>query len=164
MAATLERQTFACIKSCLKMSKLQDASSCIEIAWWHYRGPSQESWQSKHKNDMHVQVLGQFLWKAVLKKKAWCNKAGQKNIVVSYNPTDPCPKPPTQKFFWEFWSKTAAIVTEIWSGGQNKKKCNLTLAMSPTCHCNNTLLLCWHDYRQTTDRLQTDYRQTESDA
>ncbi len=26
-------------------------------------------------------------------------KAGQKNIVVSYNPTDPCQKPPTQKIF-----------------------------------------------------------------
>ena len=30
------------------------------------------------------------------------SKAGQKNIVVSYNPTDPCPKSPTQKNFWDF--------------------------------------------------------------
>ncbi len=25
-----------------------------------------------------------------------------------------------------------------------KEKCNLTLAMSPTCHCNNALLICRH--------------------
>ncbi len=28
----------------------------------------------------------------------------------------------------------------------NKKKCNLTLAMSPTCHSNNTLLICWYEF------------------
>ncbi len=26
----------------------------------------------------------------------------------------------------------------------SKEKCNLTLAMSPTCHSNNTLFICWH--------------------
>ena len=26
------------------------------------------------------------------------------------------------------------------------KKCNLTLAMSPTFHSNNTLLICWHEF------------------
>ncbi len=37
---------------------------------------------------------------------------------------------------------------EKWSGEldlcneENNKKCNLTLAMSPTCHCNNALLIC----------------------
>ncbi len=25
------------------------------------------------------------------------------------------------------------------------KKCNLTLAMSPTCHSNNTIIVCWHE-------------------
>ena len=34
-------------------------------------------------------------------------KAGLSNIVVSYNPTDPCPKPPTQKIFWDFLGKIA---------------------------------------------------------
>ncbi len=29
---------------------------------------------------------------------------------------------------------------------QNLKKCNLTLAMSPTCHNNNTSFICWHDF------------------
>ncbi len=38
--------------------------------------------------------------------RGWAHRAGQKNIVVSYNLTDPCQKPPTQKFFWDFWSKT----------------------------------------------------------
>ncbi len=26
------------------------------------------------------------------------------------------------------------------------EKCNLTLAMSPTCHSNNALIICWHDF------------------
>ena len=26
------------------------------------------------------------------------------------------------------------------------KKCNLTLAMSPTCHSNNTFFICWHGF------------------
>ncbi len=29
---------------------------------------------------------------------------------------------------------------------QYEKKCNLTLAMSPTCHSNNTLAICWHEF------------------
>ena len=32
-------------------------------------------------------------------------KAGQNNIVVSCNPTDPSLKPPTKKFLWPFSSK-----------------------------------------------------------
>ncbi len=27
-----------------------------------------------------------------------------------------------------------------------KKKCNLTLPMSPTCQCNNTIPICWHEF------------------
>ena len=27
-----------------------------------------------------------------------------------------------------------------------KQKCNLTMAMSPTCHSNKTLLICRHDF------------------
>ncbi len=29
------------------------------------------------------------------------------------------------------------------------KKCNLTLAMSPTCHSNNTLLICRHEFKRS---------------
>ena len=35
-------------------------------------------------------------------------KAGQKNIVVYCNPTDPWPKAPTQKIFQHFWGKIVA--------------------------------------------------------
>ncbi len=28
----------------------------------------------------------------------------------------------------------------------NNKKCILTLAMSPTCHSNNTITICWHEF------------------
>ncbi len=31
------------------------------------------------------------------------------------------------------------------SGGK-PKKCNLTLAMSPTCNSNNTITICWDDF------------------
>ncbi len=52
------------------------------------------------------------------------------------------------------------------------KKCKLTLAMSPTCHSNNALFICWHEFFldellsttfgpvRTTDNRQTD-RQTD---
>ncbi len=29
------------------------------------------------------------------------------------------------------------------------KKCNLMLAMSPTCHSNNALIICWHEFSYT---------------
>ncbi len=35
---------------------------------------------------------------------------------------------------------------EYYAHNHNFKKCNLTLAMSPTCHSNNTLLICWQEF------------------
>ena len=34
-----------------------------------------------------------------------------------------------------------------------KKKCNLTLAMSPTCHGNNALHICWHEFLECSQVL-----------
>ncbi len=37
-----------------------------------------------------------------------------KKIVVSCNPTDSWPKPPTQKIFWHFYGKTSHMVNFSW--------------------------------------------------
>ena len=42
-------------------------------------------------------------------------KAGQKNTVVSINPTNPWPKSPTQKIFWHFQGKTSHKYLDLYS-------------------------------------------------
>ena len=53
------------------------------------------------------------IYLATLSIKMLIYKAGQNNIVVSCNPTDPRLKPPTQKYFWPFSSKT--VKKAYWS-------------------------------------------------
>ena len=35
------------------------------------------------------------------------------------------------------------------SADRKHKKCNLTLAMSPTCHSNNTITICWMNFSES---------------
>ncbi len=44
------------------------------------------------------------------------------------------------------WNGPLCIVAEKYYPLWYLKKCNLTLAMSPTCHNNNALLMCWHEF------------------
>ena len=55
----------------------------------------------------HAEKHWQFnnVWQCIMGYQY--HKEGLSNIVVSYNPTDPWPKPPTQKIFWDFWGKIA---------------------------------------------------------
>ncbi len=46
-------------------------------------------------------------------------------------------------------SKAATITFSVSHGRAGRfyeKKCNLTLAMSPTCHSNNSLLICSNEF------------------
>ena len=55
-----------------------------------------------------------FIGASMVKTVENITKAGQKNIVVSCNTTDPWPKPPTQKIFWHFYGKTSHMVNFRW--------------------------------------------------